>query len=315
MVACPLFVLQVRQLTSDMSELKTAHAAPLAATQQRLQSLTEQLAAQQLNSLTQQQQQQQPRQSVANSPTPTDPPSPVLKARTSPQRPKSAAAAAAATVRPLTTAAAAAAAGPSRPGSWASKPSWVITGSAALIRQECVKDSLYAGALIDSNAGKDIRLAVDGSSSSSGSGNGGSGSGWGCRPSTAPGRGARVGSSCSDVSNEEAALLLRLRQQVERQVASELQQKASALLQVYTATPAAATSAAPAEPVEASALGADATAAAAAVVAATAETVPAAAAGAAGKPETSAEAAAGGQSGDALLLAGLAVTLQAEVSR
>lgn len=279
-------------LTSDMSEFESAHAAQLAATQQRLQSLTEQLAAQQLNSL-QQQQQQQPGQLVASSLNPTDPPSPVLKARTAPQRPKSAAAAA--TVRPLTTAAAA---GPSRPGSRAPKPSWVVPGSAALVRQECVKDSLYAGALMDSNAGKDIRLAVDGSSS--GGGSGGSGSGWGCRPSTALGiRGAHVGSSCSDGSSEEAALLLRLRQQVGRQVTSELQQKAAVLLHVYTATPAA--------------VGADATAAAAA--AATAETAPAAAVGAAGKPETSAAVAAGGQSSDALLLAGLAVTLQAEVSR
>jgi hypothetical protein len=297
---------------SDITELKAAHAAQLAAPQQHIQQLTGKLATQQLTNLQQQQQQQQQQQDLVSVESST--PGSGGTAQVPFKQPKSAAAAAVAAVRPQTAVMRPHSAAPSAAPPAGSKPSWAITGSAALVRHDYKKDLTYAGALLDSNAQKDISLATGNNNSSSSSG------GMGSRPGTAPARGPHTGSSGSNGggcgsnggSSDDSALLLKLREQVEREFVSELQTRAAQLLQTYSSTAAAA---AAAEPAAAAAVAAE----------------PAAAEGkAASQPEAqagiSAEASAAAtaanaavtqppQNEDALLLAEYAVQLQEQLNR
>jgi hypothetical protein len=281
----------VRTLLSDITELKADHAAQLAASQQQIQLLSDQLAAQQLTYIQQQQRQRQQHDLVLVESRPGS----GGKAHASLQRPRSAAAATVqlytAAMRPQSATAAAAAGG--------SKPSWLITGSAALVTRDYKKDLTYAGALLDSNVQKNINLA-SGNNSQPASGSSGSNGSMRSRPGTAPAKVLYAGSSGSNGgSSDDSALLLKLREQVRRETMSELQTKAVQLLQAYSATAAAA--------------------AAAAAAAKTGEQVAEVTLEAQADPMSAASTAAAvtqlPQHGDVLVLAEHAVQLQEELNR
>lgn len=137
------------------------------------------------------------------------------------------------------------ASGSGKPASKAGvKPHWMVSGTAALVREHYHKDLTYAGAMIDSNVHKDISAAVNGSSSSSGLQGGSSGLSR-CRPASAPaGRADKNSSALNDNSSSEpnktsttaAAEGSQERRQVESRVRAELQHRTEQLLRARGAT-------------------------------------------------------------------------------